>query len=182
MWLNYKGHSSRAGVPFTFLLRDILQFDTDIDQTLSRVASATRTCSIFMGVGDGKENRFKAMEYSHETVQIWNDRNAPAIHQVGKPGMVFVDKHPQPSSHPCLPALMREAYGKLTPATVYQDILPRHESGDMHAAVYDYKNGLMFVSNAAPYNPKTGAKPAYDRQFIRLDMNAAFAMDKPQGQ
>jgi len=28
VWLNYKGKSSRAGIPFTFLLRDILQYDT----------------------------------------------------------------------------------------------------------------------------------------------------------
>lgn len=40
VWLHYNGSSSRIGIPFYFLLRDILQFDKDVDDALSRIASA----------------------------------------------------------------------------------------------------------------------------------------------
>jgi hypothetical protein len=52
VWLQYNGTKHRAGVPWHFLLRDILQYDSDIDNALSRIASADRTCSIWIGLGD----------------------------------------------------------------------------------------------------------------------------------
>ena len=48
------GNMSRVGVPFTFLLRDILQFDTSLQQSLDRISNANRTCDLILGVGDGK--------------------------------------------------------------------------------------------------------------------------------
>ena len=45
-------------------------------QAKSRIASANRTCSIFIGVGDKYNNVFNAMEYSMQTVNFWNDRYA----------------------------------------------------------------------------------------------------------
>ncbi len=38
VWINYNGSSIRSGIPFHFLLRDILQFDSDTDSALSRIA------------------------------------------------------------------------------------------------------------------------------------------------
>jgi hypothetical protein len=43
-------------------------------QAKSRIASANRTCSIFIGVGDKYNNVFNAIEYSHEIVNFFNDR------------------------------------------------------------------------------------------------------------
>ncbi|XP_076461219.1 protein dcd1B-like isoform X2 [Babylonia areolata] len=48
------GSESRFGVPFTFLLRDILQFDTTLNHSLDRITNAPRTCDLILGVGDGK--------------------------------------------------------------------------------------------------------------------------------
>ena len=77
VWMHYNESDSREGIPFHFLLRDILQFDMDIDSAIGRIASAHRTCSIFVGLGD-QSNQFRAIEYSLETIQIWNDKNFPA--------------------------------------------------------------------------------------------------------
>jgi len=38
VWLGYNGTSSRRGIPWNFLLRDILQFDADINAAVSRMA------------------------------------------------------------------------------------------------------------------------------------------------
>lgn len=65
VWLKYNGTSSREGIPWHFLLRDILMWDKSVDDAINRVNDASRTCSIFIGVGD-PENKFRVMEYSYE--------------------------------------------------------------------------------------------------------------------
>lgn len=48
------GKESRIGVPFTFLLRNILQFDNTLNASITRIQTAHRTCDLILGVGDGK--------------------------------------------------------------------------------------------------------------------------------
>lgn len=48
------GRESRIGNPFTFVLREILEFDQTLDQALTRIETAHRTCNLILGVGDGK--------------------------------------------------------------------------------------------------------------------------------
>lgn len=45
------GTESRFGIPFTFLLRDILQFDESLDDTIDRLINAHRTCDLILGTG-----------------------------------------------------------------------------------------------------------------------------------
>jgi hypothetical protein len=44
---------------------------------------------------------------------------------------------------------------------------------DMHIAIFDYAANFVYVSNASPYINGQYI-PAYDRQFIRLDMTKLF--------
>lgn len=48
------GKESRFGVPFTFLLRDILQFDSSLPEAMAHISGAHRTCDLILGVGDGQ--------------------------------------------------------------------------------------------------------------------------------
>ena len=48
------GKESRFGIPFTFILRDILQFDSSLQDAISRISSSNRTCDLILGVGDAK--------------------------------------------------------------------------------------------------------------------------------
>lgn len=47
VWLQYQGVENIFGYVWHFLLQDILQFDMDTDEALSRIATANRTCSIW---------------------------------------------------------------------------------------------------------------------------------------
>jgi isopenicillin-N N-acyltransferase-like protein len=60
------GNESSIGIPFTYILRDILQFDKTRAEGNHRLATANRTCNLILGVGDGKEKRFNSVEYSHD--------------------------------------------------------------------------------------------------------------------
>lgn len=44
VWDAYTEHKSRFGYAWSLLTQDILQFDVDTDQALSRIATANRTC------------------------------------------------------------------------------------------------------------------------------------------
>jgi len=74
------GNESRIGNPFTFLLRDILQFDKTIDNTIARMKKTRRTCNLILGVGDGKasygDNKtgyFRGFQYGHSVINVVND-------------------------------------------------------------------------------------------------------------
>lgn len=175
VWLAYNGTSSRRGVPWHFLTRDILQFDADINSAVSRMAGAERTCSIFIGLGD-HTHQFVAVQYSHETVIVNDGFNSPTWD--GHPkiqDVVYVDKHKQPSTDPCMGDLLQQYYGTLDAQAAIQ-ISALFQTGDMHIAVFDHAQKYMYVANASPANATGGGvTPAYDRAYVRLDMDAMFA-------
>jgi hypothetical protein len=175
VWLSYDGIQNIFGYPFHFLLQDILQYDIDHDQALSRIASANRTCSVFMGIGDAANNMLKLVEYSFEQVHIFNPVNFPTYpnHDRFK-DLVFVDKHVQPDSNPCMNNIMHEYYGQLGGENMARAVTAIEQTGDTHIGVYDFANSYMYISNAAPVDSSGKAVPAYDRPFIRMDMAALF--------
>jgi len=69
------GNESFAGIPFTFLLRDILQFDHSYTDTIARIQGANRTCDLILGAGDGKAQTFRAFEYSASVAIPYDDTN-----------------------------------------------------------------------------------------------------------
>jgi len=171
VWLSYNGTDSREGIPFHFLLRDILQFDSNIDDALSRIASAHRTCSIHIGLGD-ISGEFKEIDYAHQSVTVYDDYNFPEY--PGHPkfkGLVYLDKHVQPSHNQCLGSLLQKYYGQITPENTIQYITSLHQTGDMHIAIYDFANKYMYVSNASPVEHFV---KAYDRKFVRFNMGKLF--------
>ena len=71
------GKESRFGDPFTFVLRDILQFDQTLNQSITRLQKTKRTCNLLLGVGDGKleTDSFRGFQYSHSVCNVFDDKN-----------------------------------------------------------------------------------------------------------
>jgi len=178
VWDGYNGEFSRHGYPWHFLLRDILQYDADVNSGLSRIATAARTCAIFVGLGD-PHNNFRAIEYAYDNVTVYDDMNFPAWpNHFRAPGIVYVDKHVQPSSDPCPGSVLSSNYGKIDSMTFINQLVPMHQTGDMHIVVYDFANATMYVANASPsVNGKV--TPAYYRPFSQLDMTKLFSEPRP---
>ena len=174
---------SAAGGPYTpygyawnFLLQDALMFDSDGDAVLSRIASANRTCSIWIGVGDAHGNggggAFRAVAYSSTTVDIFNDRNFPVYpnHDRFK-SLVFINKHVQPSSEPCMNDLLHAAYGSLDAATAFEYVAAVEQTGDMHIMALDFASGDMLIANAFP----GGDVLAYQAQPVRFNFTTLLS-------
>ena len=74
------GKESRIGTPFTFLLRDVMQFQKTLDAIKSFIESAKRTCYLILGFGDGKVDTtdrankpFNSLQYSTEVANFMDD-------------------------------------------------------------------------------------------------------------
>ena len=80
---NTFGRESRHGIPFTFILRDVLQFDSHLEDSMDRMKNAHRTCNLILGVGDGKVVPsddgevipFHAVQYSKSVANVQTDKN-----------------------------------------------------------------------------------------------------------
>lgn len=180
VWIAYNGTKPRDGYPWHFLLRDILQFSGDMTDAMNRIINAQRTCSIFMGIGDGVSNQFRVVEYSHDYVNFFDDRNFPAYpnHPL-MPGLVWVDKHVQPSQDPCMTNLLKQNYGKLTPDVIIRQIVSRFQTGNMHIAIYDYAEMDIYLSICSPVPLSGPVELAFDRPFAKLSLSALFAERTP---
>jgi len=176
------GSESRVGIPFIFLLRDILQFDETVDDSITRMANSVRTCDLILGVGDGKLNEFKGFEYSSEYLYVIDDINLRPVNQTWHPqindvvywGMDWLC----PSYNLVLSGQIQKYYGEITPQIAIQYLTAVEMSGDNHIVYYDLTNSLFYVSFGAPF-ACGGPAAGYARQFSVLDANVLFAVPPP---
>ena len=77
-----------------------------------------------------------------------------------------------------LSAQIKKAWGSLTPELIISDITALVTTGDVHIAVYDLTEQIMFVSFMAS-DPSMVPQMAYDRPFTRLDLKTLFALPPP---
>jgi len=66
---------TRFGKPWTYVLRDTLQFAHNLDDAITNLANADRICSIYLGLGSGSDNAFRIIEYSEKELNIFDDHN-----------------------------------------------------------------------------------------------------------
>jgi len=85
--------ASPSGYPWPWLLQDVLRYDSDVDEAMSRVATAVRTCAMWFGFGQAAranprnpqgENlpaNFKLLQYSFEKVSFFNPENCEKMRE-----------------------------------------------------------------------------------------------------
>jgi hypothetical protein len=172
------GKESRIGVPFTYVLRDILQFDKSRKQAVGRLQKANRTAHLILGVGDGKDKSFNSIEYSHDVCIAMDDSNMKPV----------ADWHPNiqnavyhgmdwncPSFNTVLARQLNKYWGNLTAEDAVRDIMSITQTGDLHVYVADLVNMQMWFANAAR-DGVSGPASAYDRSYIKLDLKQLFAV------
>eukprot|EP01062_Namystynia_karyoxenos_P002932 TRINITY_DN11021_c0_g1_i1.p1 TRINITY_DN11021_c0_g1~~TRINITY_DN11021_c0_g1_i1.p1 ORF type:complete len:449 (+),score=172.38 TRINITY_DN11021_c0_g1_i1:78-1424(+) len=180
------GKQSRIGVPFIFLLRDILHKDRTLENAIERMQTAKRTCDLILGVGDGKKGAgggkgFRGFQYSSSVCNVIDDTNlAPKadwhapIDNIVYWGMDWIC----PGDTQALQNQLRKHYGKLTAEIAIRDVTAVETSGDTHLAYYDLHNMGMWVSFARQ-SYLSGPNSAYARQFTHIDLKKLFAEPRP---
>jgi len=177
------GKESRIGVPFTYLLRDVLQFDASLSAAETHITDANRTCYLILGVGDGKEGGgFRGIEYSYSVANFYNDQNMmpiaswhPRIDNIVYYGMDWLC----PGYNQVLANQLTYAYGKITPQLAIQNITAIEQSGNLFLTYYDLGNNVMYMSFAASHNETVGSPNAFDRTFAQINMADVWNVAAP---
>jgi len=180
------GKESSEGVPFTFLLRSILESDMTLDAANHRIKTANRTCNLVLAVGDGKQpgpESFRAYEYSASVAINMTDYNMAPNNDTWHPKMTDVAYLGMDWDCPGYNAVLHQQltanYGAITPASTIRDIVPIVQTGDTHIAIYDFARDDIYVSFMRRAGGTVGPSNSYDRQFTKLDMTALFAEPAP---
>jgi len=170
VWLPQTANiQSEYGEPFAYVLRDILQFGNDLESSVSIAHEAKRTCRIHVGIGSKADNSFEGLQVSYNEFYVFNDKNytnyTDAHPQMD--GVMYWDKHPQPSKDACLGEIIQKNLGHIDAEFIYRELAPLHKTGDTQIVVYDFARETVYLSHS---DPQTGAF-AYERPLIKLDMN-----------
>ena len=136
---------------------------------LSFIADVRRTCHLVSAVADGKLGAARMIQYSHSSVNFYDDQNLQPL----------TDWHPRvpnavycgmdrlcPSRQYKLYRQIIDQYGQITPELSIRNITSVVKTGDLHVGVYDLTDNIMYVANARGTND-TGPLEAYRRQFIK---------------
>eukprot|EP00759_Apiculatamorpha_spiralis_P007291 PhF_6_TR14275/c0_g1_i2/m.22959 len=171
------GNESRVGVPFLFLLRDILHYDNTVDDATNRMINSKRTCDLILGVGDGKLGTFRGYQHSSSVLNVFDDMNLmpnaswhPKIPNVVYWGMDWIC----PGYSTALANQLNVSLGRITPELAIQNITAVETSGDLHIAYYDL-TAMTFYVSFHKNTTTVGLDNAYDRQFTKFDLKELFA-------
>jgi len=171
------GEESRFGLPFIFLLRDILQYDMCLDDATNRMINSPRTCNLILGVGDGNLQQFRGYEYSYSVLDVLNDENMRPNNNTWHPkfeGVVYWGMDWDcPSYNYVLSQQIAKYYGKITPQIAISYLTAIEMSGDNHLAFYDLPHSQIYVSFAKP-TYINGPENGYDRQFTQFNLIELF--------
>lgn len=170
------GKESRFGNPFTFVLRDVLQWDKTLNESVHRMQTTKRTCNLILGVGDGK-SEFRSFQYSHSVCNVIGDTNPlpkadwhPAIENTVYYGMDWLC----PAFHQRLAELLVQHHGQITAEKAVRVIVPGLNSGNLQVVVYDLTHSRVLFAFGHVNEDKSRTN-AYMRPFIELDLKALFA-------
>jgi isopenicillin-N N-acyltransferase-like protein len=177
------GSESRIGIAFTFLLRDILQFDLTVDDSINRITTAKRTCSLILGVGDGKLNQFRSFQYSSSDANVIDDVNLIPKNDTWHAPIKNVVYHGMdwlcPPFSEALMIQLNKHWGNITAENAVRNIVPLASTGTLQVAVYDLTAMQLYLSYARKSNNTEGPEMAYDRPYVQVNLKMLFAEPKP---
>ena len=105
--------------------------------------NATRTWGVWLGVGDAASQRMLVIRYTRADAPAYNETTVPSLTgQPAIPDVVYVDKHPQPSTRDLtMPHALQRL--RATPSSIGQGAVAAlgdsTHSGDVHIAVYEQR-------------------------------------------
>jgi hypothetical protein len=170
-----KPKGSYKGQADSFVIRDVLQFSSTKEEAIGIMQRAHRTWPIWLGIGDFESQAFNAMEYTQDVVHVYDDANiSDATNQTMFENVAYLDKHPQPSPHPDMPALVKQYYGTMTADNILQNFPRIMESGDVHIALYDFGENQAYVAVGTTNSTGSFVRKAYEAPFMKFDMKALW--------
>lgn len=175
-----RANDSFAGMPFMLLLREILQYDTSLDEAIDRVRRTPRTTSLMYGIGDGELGQLRGLQTSRTLCNVFAPDNLeplteshPRLEDVVYWGMSWN----VPKFDRALHDKLVEYYGNINAEVTINNIVAQVGTGNLQTVVYDLTAMKMWVANARA-DGEAGPLEAYNRQFVEFDLPALFSRDR----
>ncbi|MBI5066172.1 hypothetical protein HZA97_08105 [Candidatus Woesearchaeota archaeon] len=160
------------GIPMPFLLRDALQFDTNLDEVTERFRNASRTnCYVYL-IGDGKTQNALAYLTDHELFKTLTEQDYQEVLSLVEPnstldhmnGVIFCGWN-----NGLLNQKIKENYGRINEEIIKKDINPAIAmKTNLQIVVYNLTQMTIQVANAE------GKQKASNRNYTFLDLKEAF--------
>lgn len=178
-----QGKIPLPGVPFVFMLREILQSDFTIDDAANRMSNNRRTCDLILSVGDGKLGYYRDYQYSPFVLNQLDPLNYQPVNPTYHP---FISNYvmyrymdwPCTGGNYVLYNQLTKFNGNWTADLAIQNVGSVAGSGDNHLAWYDLTNQIFYISFAAPF-ASSGPPSAFNRQFTAFSLEQLFAVQPP---
>ena len=172
------------GIPWMFLLRDVLQQATSGSEGIKMIQDASRTCNLIIGVGDGKAAQVHGIEYSGYVATPYADVDLLPVNSSWHAPIPNVVYNAMDWQCPNFDIRMYEqlsqyaSAGSISANTMIHNVLPTVQTGNLHAAVYDLTDSAVYVS-FMPRGQDPAAAPvyAYAAQWTKLTMADLWAVE-----
>lgn len=165
-----------AGMPFMFMLRDVLQFDDGVDAAIARIKKTPRTTSLMYGIGDGRLGQLRGLQTSHTLCNVYDDKNLEPLtraHRRIEDVVYWGMSWNVPAFDGPLHDKLVQHYGRINADVTIRDILPAVRTGSLQAVIYDLTAKKLWIANAKA-DEESGPLPAYLRTFLCFDMKKLF--------
>jgi len=166
---------SKEGVPYTILMREIMQFDATLAEAAAKIKTNLRTVDLIVGLGDGKDNSFNSVQYSHEVANFMDDHNLLPGQPIRNVVYHGVDWDCPTYNHKLFEELS-EQIGVLSPEIVKTTVVPKTQTGKTQSIIFNVNEMQLYVAFA---RPRSYTSPeAYLQGYYALSIDALFE-EKP---
>jgi hypothetical protein len=168
-----EGQTTRVGKPWHYVLRDAAEFAHDAEEAAVMLQKTARTCSIFIQLASKRRGLYRGVQYAANMVKVYDDNNSTQNDEYHPiiPGTNYWDKTVQPTHNRCLGAMLLKKKGHINPAFMYQELAPRHQTGNAQLIVYDTEHMKLYLAYST-YQP---LKNAYEKPMFEFTLADLFA-------
>jgi hypothetical protein len=159
-----KNFQTLAGEPMPFVLRDVLQFAESLDQAIDIISSDHRTSSFLYCVGDAKIPAARAFKAGPRYCDVFSDSTNP---NPFLDDVVYFSMGIESSWNAKVFNYLNPLLGNID-ANTGKNLMRDLGTGDLHAVVYDFSHGNLWVANADPI-----WCDAFRQTFIRYELSRA---------
>lgn len=155
------------GKPWTYALRDTLQFTTTIDEAVNGLKNTKRTCSVWLGISSAVNNTFRLIKYSHKEFDVYDENNFPFTeHHEKMENVVFYPIHD--NDDPCFNDLLKANYGSINNSWIVNELIALHHTGSTQTASFNFKTKELL------FQVSLNGKLSFQRPFLRLNLAQSF--------
>jgi len=160
-------HETLDGEPMIFVMRDVLQNATSLNEAVDIVKNAHRTSSFLYCIGDGKINDARALVTAKDIFNVYSDNNLPFPNKLDD--VVYMSMGLDSDWNEKLFNVLSARYGEISEQTAIEDVMIGLETGNLHAIAFDVTDLKIWVANAAK-----DSTPAYKRVFAPYELKNVF--------